>query len=217
MSNYFPPSGGTPQVFLDVNAERIQTVNGFVNMLDGIGEIQELYDPTETAIIDYRRTNSFISVLRRRNVINPPLPPPVGVCPIPELILDYAYGQYEASYSFVGLPFELTSTPLVSVSYIGCQWRDVPGSNYDFKSPYFNTSGYVETEGIPGTNLTLKLYASMCLPFPSSINYSNCVYQGPHLILVCVKLFKPVMNPLVQPSLSNKESKQKITSLLDKN
>jgi hypothetical protein len=104
MSNYFPPSGGTPQVFLDVNAERIQTVNGFVNMLDGIGEIQELYDPTETAIIDYRRTNSFISVLRRRNVINPPLPPPVGVCPIPELILDYAYGQYEASYSFVGLP-----------------------------------------------------------------------------------------------------------------
>jgi len=214
MSNFFPPAGGTPQSFLDTNTERIQSVNGFVNMLESIGERQDVFDPAQTTTINYKNASSFISVLRKRNVIQPPPPPAPGVCPIPELILDYAYGQYEASYTLINLPFELTAAPLVSVSYVGCKWNDGPGNQLDFKSPYFNTSGSVESEGLPGTNLTIKLYASMSLPFPSSIPYENCTYVGPFYILVCVKLLKPIMTPLIrQPAL---RQGKKITSLLDK-
>jgi hypothetical protein len=212
MSNFFPPAGGTPQSFLDITTERIQSVNGFVNMLESIGERQDVFDPVQTTTINYKNSSSFISVLRKRNIIQPPPPPAPGVCPIPQLILDYAYGQYEASYSLINLPFELTAAPLVSVSYVGCKWQSGPGE-FDFKSPYFNTAGSVESEGLPGTNLTVKLYASMCLPFPSSIPYGGCVYVGPDILLVCVKLLKPIMTPLIrQPAMSQT---RKITSLLD--
>ena len=212
MSNFFPPVGGTPQSFLDTNTERIQSVNGYVNMLESIGERQDFFDPVETTTINYRNTSSFISVLSKRNTITPPPPPAPGVCPIPELLLDYAYGQYEASYSLINLPFELSTAPLVSVSYVGCKWVDSPTAQLDFKSPYFNTSASIESEGIPGTNLTLNLYASMSLPFPSSIPYSSCLYDGPFCLFVCVKLLKPIMTPLIsQPVL-----KRKIKSLMDK-
>lgn len=213
MSNFFPPVGGTPQTFLDTNTERIQSVNGYVNILEGIGERQDLFDPASTTTLDYK-TSSFISVLRKRNDIQPPLPPGPDICPLPETILDYAYGQYSASYSLINLPFELTSAPLVSVSYIGCKWFDSPGSQLDFKSPYFNTSASIDSQGIPGTNLTLNLYASMSLPFPSSIPYTRCPYEGPFYILVCVKLFKPVMNSLIRQPTLRKD--RKITSLLDR-
>lgn len=213
MSNFFPPVGGTPQTFLDTNTERIQSVNGYVNMLESIGERQDIFDPVDTTTLNYKNTSSFISVMRKRNIIQPPLPP-AGGCPLPEFILDYAYGQYSASYSLINLPFELTSAPLVSVSYVACKWFDSPGSQLDFKSPYFNTSASVDSEGIPGTNLTLNLYASMSLPFPSSIPYISCPYEGPFYILVCVKLLKPVMNSLIRQPTLRKD--RKITSLLDR-
>jgi hypothetical protein len=178
-----------------------QTVNGFINALGGVGEYQGFVSK-QTPYLDYRLTDSFVCQLDARNTVVPPPGPTPGTCPVPTSILDYAYGQYSGSWSIINVPFEVKSNPLVLVSYLGCSWD---GVLFDLKSPYFTTSGIIDSGGgIPGTNLTLSINSAMCLPFPSAINYNQCSYDGPKYILVSVKILKPNngTNPLPQLRIS---------------
>ena len=188
--------------YLNKSTVFAQSVNGFINALGGIGEYQS-FVTKETPYLDYRTTDSFVCQLDPRNILVPPPAPSPGTCPVQTSILDYAYGQYSGSWNIINVPFELKSNPIVLVSYLGCSWD---GIAFDLKSPYFTTSGVIDSGGgIPGTNLTLSINSAMCLPSPSSINYNQCVYDGPKYILVSVKILKP--NVATKPSLQLSISK----------